>query len=79
MIVTNLVTNLAKVPLRSKITVMKRIFIIVPLMAILIGAMMVTLPQIAKAETDCSPQLTQHDKYYCGYNIGSQPAIALPG
>jgi hypothetical protein len=69
-----IVTNLVKVPLRSKTTAMKSIFIIVPVMAIVGAAVTVTIPQIVKADTDCSQPLTQQDRYYCGYNAGSQQA-----
>jgi hypothetical protein len=69
-----IVTNLVKVPLRSKTTARKSIFIIVPVMAIVGAAVTVTIPQIVKADTDCSQPLTQQDRYYCGYNAGSQQA-----
>lgn len=32
------------------------------------------MPQIVKADTDCLQPLTQQDRYYCGYNAGSQQA-----
>lgn len=68
------VTNLIEVPLRSKATVLKPIFMIVSVMAITIAAIatipVVTMPQIAKAYLDCSRPTTQEDRYSCGYKQG---------
>ncbi len=55
---------------------LNRMIFVPVIMAIAIASMtatipVITMPQIAKADTDCSQTyLTQQEKYNCGYNRG---------